>query len=151
MKDLVKVALKIATNAHMGQLRNDGKTPYITHPVIVMENLKKEIKGMKWYDKKTPSFLLSSALLHDVLEDTKLTPKNLLKKGIPKFVVELVETLTHKNEESYSDYIRRLRNRDNPLARKVKIQDIKHNLSTLEPWKKDKRDKYMLALYLLEH
>ena len=152
MKDLVKVAMKIAKKAHKEQFRNDGKTPFVSHPIAVMENLKKEIQGIKWYDKNTPTILFCASLLHDVLEDTKITSKELAKKGIPKAVIDLIETLTHEKDESYINYILRIRkNRGDSFARTIKIEDIKHNLSTLEPWKKDKRDKYMLALYLLEN
>jgi (p)ppGpp synthase/HD superfamily hydrolase len=158
MKDIVKIAFKIAEKAHRGQFRNDNKTPYITHPVTVMENLKKKLlrlkddkilKYCKWYGKNSFSILLCASLLHDVFEDTKLTSKDLIKKRMPKKVVELVELLTHKSEDSYLKYL--LKIKYEVPARLIKIEDIKNNLSTLEPWNKSKRDKYMLALYILEH
>lgn len=148
MKDLVKVALKIATKAHEGQFRNDGKTPYITHPIEVANLLKKELNA-KGTSKKLIVKLYCAALLHDVLEDSSFSELKLKKNGMSQDVINLVKILTHKKECSYFNYI--LEINKNPFAKVIKRNDIKHNLSTLEPWKKDKRDKYMLALYLLEH
>jgi (p)ppGpp synthase/HD superfamily hydrolase len=136
MKNIVKLALKIATKAHKGQFRHDGKTPYITHPIAVAEKFKGAI----------PKIL---ALLHDVLEDSSLSKDDLLKLGIHPIMCHYVNVLTKKTGQSYLDYLLNIKNEY--WVTKVKIEDIKHNLSTLEPKKKTQRDKYLLALYILEH
>lgn len=55
-------ALSIATNAHYGQTRNDGITPYVVHPIRVGGLL-------KYYYPDSP-LLEIAGYLHDVVEDT---------------------------------------------------------------------------------
>jgi len=143
MNRQVKLALEIAKEAHKGQFRHDNKTPYIEHP--------KEV-AMRFYRPfpiDETEILYSVALLHDVIEDSKITAKELLKRGVRKIIVDKVVILTKIEGEKYIDYL--LRVKEDSLATKVKIEDIKHNLSTLEPKKKAQRDKYLLALYILEN
>jgi len=162
--NLVQKALKIAKKAHEGQFRHDGITPYITHPVAVEKLFRKEYKGAKWYRDDMPEVIEAVCLLHDVLEDCnisnldKTVPENedrpiigydLIVRGISEEVVELVECLTHQPFENYAQYIDRIKHHS--VASMIKRIDIKHNLSTVDPKKKHQRDKYLLALYILEH
>lgn len=110
-------AKKIAENAHAGQKRKDG-LEYITHPIAVASLL----KDMK---------LKAIAMLHDVLEDTNYTDSDLREEGMPENVIEVVKMLTRKEGEKYSFYI--MRCNQNVDARKVKLADLQHNLSNLEP------------------
>ena len=64
------------------------------------------------------------ALLHDVVEDTSITYADLEKK-FPKQVVEIVRLLTHDENVDYFDYIRKIKT--NPIATKVKLEDLHHN------------------------
>ena len=64
-KKLILQALKLATEKHKGQFRDEGP-PYTTHCVRVASSLIEEA-GIK--DKNT----IITALLHDTLEDTDLT------------------------------------------------------------------------------
>lgn len=113
---LVQKAKKIAREAHAGQFRRDGVTPYITHPEAVAKKLTKEHE-----------YVIAAAWLHDVLEDTQLTAAHLYSKGIPNGVVDAVSCLTKGAEMSYEDYLFQVRY--NRIALKVKIADILHNLS----------------------
>ena len=61
---LLKKALDIATNAHKEQIDKAGK-PYILHPIRVSERC-------NTVEEKIV------ALLHDVIEDTEITPTTLL-------------------------------------------------------------------------
>lgn len=111
---LYRMAVEIATDAHRGQ-KDKGGNPYIEHPLKVAEGLKEvEMKIV--------------AVLHDVLEDSDTTAEELLQKGFPENLVEAIRVLTHKkgDPDSYEEYIRKVK--ENPIARKVKIEDIKHNL-----------------------
>ena len=56
---LIKVK-EFAMHAHEGQMRKDGKTPYIVHPLEVATHLQKNYHY---------PFLTASGLLHDVVED----------------------------------------------------------------------------------
>lgn len=143
----VVLALKIAKKAHKNKFRHDGKTPYITHPIAI----EKQVSPPIWiyYDKRGEQLQRSVALLHDVLEDSNITKEDLLKEGVDPYVVNVVEILTKNKFEPYLDYI--LTIKKNYMAKTIKIEDIKHNLSTLDPKNKTMKDKYELALYILEH
>lgn len=62
---MITKALKIATEAHDGQVRKYTSEPYIFHPIRVYEILRKH--GIE--DEDT----LVAAILHDVVEDTSVT------------------------------------------------------------------------------
>jgi len=112
---LVWRAYNIAKNAHSGTFRRDQITEYITHPLAVEKLLEKEC-----------DYIRMVALLHDVLEDTSVTEKD-LAIDFPQEVVDAVVLLTHKKDEAYEDYIKKVK--ENKIARKVKITDMLHNLS----------------------
>ena len=131
--ELIDKAGDIAKKVHKGQYRKNGETPYITHPLGVAINF-----------IGNPT-LIAIALLHDVLEDTTISPEELIKEGIPKLVVDVVEILTKRDDEKYLDYILRIKN--NPLATMVKIEDIRHNYPTTH---KSKQERYDMALYILK-
>ena len=136
LEDLYTRAVEIATAAHEGQTRWGGE-PYITHPLAVANYFHMSIEKIV-------------AVLHDVIEDTDITGNDLLDE-FPDEIVGSVLVMTHKEHESYADYIMRVRK--NHIARKVKLADIKHNLSDLDKnpqAHKQRKDKYQLAIKLLE-
>lgn len=105
-------ALQFAARKHAGQMRNNGDT-YIIHPIRVAQEVKTAEQKV-------------IALLHDVLEDTDTTFSELEELfGTP--IADAVEALTHREGESYVDYIERVK--QNPDAVQVKIADICDNLS----------------------
>lgn len=106
-------AMKIAYDAHEGQLDYNG-VPYIFHPYHLAEQMDDEIS-------------CTAALLHDVVEDTSLTFED-LAKTFPEEVMEVVKLLTHDENDNYFDYVRKIK--INPIARKVKLEDLKHNSNT---------------------
>ncbi len=59
-------ALHFSAKKHAGQLRKDGFTPYINHPIEVAYLLT-EVGGVR------DPVLVMAALLHDTLEDTQTT------------------------------------------------------------------------------
>ena len=108
---LTNKALRMAYRAHSGQTDSCG-VPYIFHPYHLAEQMTEELA-------------CCTALLHDVLEDTPITAKQ-LRTQFPSAVVDAVEALTRKKGEDYFDYISRLK--PNPIARKVKLADLAHNV-----------------------
>lgn len=139
MDDIIKLADKIAQEAHEGQFDKAGK-PYIEHPRFVAAC----VSGK--YEK-------AAALLHDVIEDSDFMLEDLRRRGIPDEVLSAVELLTKKKSESYEEYI--LQIKENPIARAVKIADLKHNsdISRIaEPSPKDfaRVEKYHRSIALLE-
>lgn len=133
-KIMITLARNIAEEAHKGQFCKDGTTPYIRHP----EEVARRVKG------NTDAEVI--AWLHDVIEDTSVTAQMLLQYGIPKYIVGVVELLTHEKNESYLDYLAIVAL--NPLARKVKKADIEANLAD-KPTPKQIR-KYTEGLLQLE-
>ncbi len=109
---VVMCALKLAMNAHDGQLDLAG-APYLLHPLAVAREMQTE-DGF------------AAALLHDVMEDSDYTPDDLRAAGIPRHVIEALCLLTRSKEEPYLTYVRRLGS--NPLARAVKLADLRHNM-----------------------
>ncbi len=108
----IEKALKIALDAHKGQLDKAGK-PYILHPLRIMAKMPTEE-------------LMIIALLHDVVEDSAYTLEDLRRKGFSERIVDAVDYLTRRDGEAYDAYI--LRAKQNPLAIPVKLADLEDNM-----------------------
>jgi hypothetical protein len=111
-------AIEIAVRAHAGQLypaRDGERGPYVLHLFRVM-------LAVEGWEART------AAVLHDVIEDTSVTADELREEGIPERVIDAVVALTHREEDSYTDYVDALA--PNPLAREVKLADLADNLAT---------------------
>ena len=110
----VKKAFEIAEKAHAGQVDKAG-ADYIFHPMTLASNCGEDISAV------------IVALLHDVAEDTNLTLEY-LQKNVPLTDEELtaLKLLTHDKNIPYPDYI--IENIKNPIAKKVKLCDLEHNL-----------------------
>ena len=129
-------ALIIMFQAHKGQKDKAGKT-YIFHPLKVYF-------GVKTKDAKI------IALLHDVLEDSNYTIEDLdFLTEKQKYSLNL---LTHKKDESYFDYIEKIR--DDDIAKEVKLSDLKHNsnlkrLKNITEKDLERVEKYKKAIEIL--
>lgn len=136
---LTNEALKLAYRAHHGQV-DKGGIPYIFHPYHLAEQMQDE-------------YTTCVALLHDVVEDTDVTLEA-LAAIFPKEVVDAVALMTHREGEPYLDYVARIK--ENPLARTVKLADLRHNTdeSRLENASEETlayyRAKYKKAFEILE-
>lgn len=67
------------------------------------------------------------AWLHDVLEDTDVTPEVMSQHGIPDEVIFCVRLLTKTEGVDYDSYLASVKG--NPVAKKVKVADMLSNLS----------------------
>jgi len=118
----VGVARLIATVAHKGQKRADGKTDYITHPLRVVELVNEWSKSIE-YNKD----MIAAAWLHDVVEDTKVTLLDLEIWGIEKPILLLVGLLTKfKGGPADKHYYDNIKN--NLAALMIKCADRCSNL-----------------------
>ena len=108
--ELTIKAMNLAYSAHHGQF-DKGGVPYIFHPIHLAEEMDDEISTCV-------------ALLHDTVEDTAVTLED-LSKEFPAEVVNAVRLLTHGEDVDYFDYVRAIR--QNPIAVKVKLADLRHN------------------------
>jgi len=111
--ELLGKVLVLATNAHAGQFDRGGN-PYILHPLKVMH-----------YLKSNDEELQCMALLHDVIEDTKTTWKELEDIGCTPRIINAVAALTKMPGQSYEEYQEGIFG--NPDAMKVKMADLRHN------------------------
>lgn len=105
-------AITIAAQAHKGETDKAGAC-YILHPIRLMMKMKTESEMM-------------AAVLHDVVEDTDWAIEMLREQGFSEEVLEAVECLTKRSEESYEEFIERAGT--NPIARRVKIADLEDNM-----------------------
>ncbi len=136
--NLLDKAVSIAKLAHQGQVDKAG-VDYINHPLRVMDAVEDEKEKIV-------------AVLHDVVEDSEITLKDLRKQGFSEEIVTAVGCLTRLPGETYEQFIERVK--CNPLARKVKLHDLEDNmdLSRLETVsEKDLRrvEKYKAAMNVL--
>ena len=136
---LTKKAIKICFDAHKNQ-RDKSGLPYVFHPFHLAEQMETEQE-------------VCAALLHDVVEDSDHTLEELSRAGFPDEVVGAVGALTHDPHMHYLEYVARLR--QDPIARRVKLADLKHNsdLSRLgDVTDQDRRRvlKYRMAQAILE-
>ena len=131
---LTRKAMRICYAAHEGQVDKSG-VPYVFHPLHLAEQMETEEE-------------ICTALLHDVVEDTKWTLAELEAEGFPASVLDAVRLLTREKDVSYMAYIERLSG--NRIARKVKLADLEHNSDLtrlLEVTERDlkRQEKYFLA------
>lgn len=108
---LTRKAMIIAYEAHKNQVDKSG-VPYIYHPIHVAEQMNTENECI-------------IALLHDVVEDTNVTFKQ-LEEVFSKEIIDILKLLTREENIEYDEYIKRIKN--NSIACKVKIADLTHNL-----------------------
>jgi (p)ppGpp synthase/HD superfamily hydrolase len=109
---LLEKALRLAVEAHWGQ-KDRARQPYILHPLRVMCRMETEEERIV-------------AVLHDVVEDTRVTLDNLREQGFPESIVQAVDCLTKRQGEPYEAQIERAK--ANPVARRVKIADLEDNI-----------------------
>lgn len=110
--NLYKQALEFAALKHVGHKRKNGDN-YIIHPIRVSQEV---------FTEKQKCI----ALLHDVLEDTETTYEE-LKAAFGVDIAHSVLVLTKTENETYEEYIQRVKT--NPDATAVKIADIADNLN----------------------
>ena len=150
-KELTALAHQIATAAHGTTTRNDKKTLYITHPRAVAK-IALEIARTYFPDWTEDQLyqLEQVAILHDVVEDTSVTLKDLIDYGFSDLVIKSVAAITKhpvKGAESYLDYLKRVYAYQ--YSRISKLADLSHNMSDLKPG--NMLDKYVLAQEYLKY
>lgn len=136
--ELTKKAMRISFFAHKNQVDKSG-IPYVYHPFHVAEQMDDEITTCV-------------ALLHDVVEDSGFTLRDLTSQGFPRVVTDAVALLTHDDRVPYMEYIERIKS--NPIAAKVKIANLEHNsdltrLDVVNSAALERVEKYRKALFML--
>jgi len=109
--ELTKKAMQLCFAAHKDQVDKSG-LPYVFHPFHVAEQMTTEETTV-------------AALLHDVVEDTDCSLSDIAAMGFPQSVIDALKLLTHDDSVPYMTYVAAIRS--NPIARAVKLADLKHN------------------------
>jgi (p)ppGpp synthase/HD superfamily hydrolase len=131
-------AIELATKLHDGQVDKGGER-YIEHPLRVMNSVEGETEKIV-------------AVLHDTVEDTSVTVAE-LEDLFGSLVASAVKALTRLAGEDYFEFIDRVK--QNPIAAKVKVADIKDNmnlarLKTISDQDRKRNEKYKKALSILQ-
>jgi (p)ppGpp synthase/HD superfamily hydrolase len=108
-------AIGLAAKHHSG-VRDRGGQPYVLHPLRLMMKMETEAERMV-------------AVLHDLVEDTPVTLASLRSQGFPDEVVVAIDCLTRRQDETYAQFIERIR--PNALASRVKLADLEDNMNVL--------------------
>ncbi len=134
-----KQALKLCFEAHKEQVDKSG-IPYVFHPFHLAEQMQTEETTVV-------------ALLHDLVEDTPYTIEDLKGMGFDENITDAIALMTNADGVDYMDYVREIKK--NPIAKAVKIADLKHNsdltrLDVIDEKALRRREKYLKAMALLE-
>lgn len=120
-------AASMAARAHQGQLRKDGRTPYVAH-VYRVTLIVRDLFGCD------DEAALAAALLHDIIEDTASDYDD-IAEAFGTNVADLVAALTKNmalpedvREREYDDRLARADWR----ARLIKLADVYDNLMDQE-------------------
>lgn len=114
--NMIEKAKEFATEAHSGQFRRDGVTPYIKHPKAVAERLAGESEN-----------LIAAAWLHDVVEDCGVSYDE-LSYEFNSEVADLVWCVSKLDRETYRERINYIKVCGEDAV-KLKTADILSNLS----------------------
>lgn len=151
-QELITRAFEFAQKAHEGQYREGGE-PYITHPLAAAEMIA---------DLKLDSATIAACLMHDVLEDTKVTEVEMEREFGPEvtFLVKGVTKLANLTYQGEPDLKARQNLKAASLRKMffamaedirvilIKLADRYHNISTLGS--KDPESRKRIALETLE-
>lgn len=135
-----------AKQKHKGQIRKDG-SPYINHPIKVAELIKKYFKNHKKINE-----LITAAYLHDTLEDTN-TSKKEIEEIFGEYVSHLVTGVTNEKQ------LKRKIGKTNYLCNKIitmdedtlnlKLCDRLANILDLDKVPEDFKEKYEIETTIL--
>lgn len=117
----VEETIQFIQQLYEGQTDKAGISAWL-HPKAVMDNLGPD----------APEHEKLAALLHDVVEDKLASLNTLDGMGYSYPVLAAVDLLTKPEGMTYFDYIRRIANSHNATSIRVKLADLKHNLSRTE-------------------
>lgn len=137
--EMTKRALALCFEAHKDQKDKSG-LPYVFHPFHLAEQME---------DEETTIV----ALLHDVIEDAEYTIEDLQKAGFSQNVISAIALMTHDPQVPYMEYVRAIKS--NPIARAVKLADLRHNsdmtrLDIITQRDEERAQKYLDAIVILE-
>jgi hypothetical protein len=111
--EMIDKMIRLAVKGHAGQF-DKGGNPYILHVLKVMDNLHTNDEELQCI-----------AVGHDLIEDTRITAKEMLRQGISPRVVTAIEMLTKKKGRTDDEYLNVILS--NVDCMRVKKADLQHN------------------------
>lgn len=139
-RGLFRKAVEVAVQAHAGQVDGLG-VPKICHCIAVTNGVSGE-------------YAKCVAMLHDTVEDTELTLDDLRGFGFPERIVKAVGILTHDKKTPYLDYVQRIWDSGDLLARIVKRADLLDNTDPYRceksPVSEEKQELYKQAKQIMK-
>jgi guanosine-3',5'-bis(diphosphate) 3'-pyrophosphohydrolase len=140
--ELIQRGYVVSAKYHKGQVRMNGE-PYLTHPLEVA-NILAELK--------LDAVTVTAGLLHDVLEDTLMTPEELRKQfgddvfllvdGVTKIAQVHLTSRQQKQAETFRKMLLAMVSDIRVLF--VKLADRLHNMRTLQYLPPDRRERISL-------
>ena len=140
--ELIEKAYRFSWNAHKDQKRLSGE-PFLSHPVSVAIILA---------EQKLDTVTITASLLHDILEDTTISPQKILEEfgeeilhlveGVTKIQKFQLKSREERQAESYRKMLLSMAEDIRVII--IKFADRLHNLRTLDFLESDKI-KYIAA------
>lgn len=121
--------LEFARRKHEGQFRDDKVTPYIEHPIKVAE-LVRHYKKSKNIDA-----IVAAALLHDTMEDTYTSYRELVDnfgEMVASMVLEVTSAKMVLKLKGKACYLKHKMNHMSPYALVIKLADRLANLRDMK-------------------
>ena len=135
--ELVRLAYKVANKAHPGQFRKSGE-PYIHHPLSV---------ALILADLKLDYFCIVAAVLHDCIEDTSVTKKDVqaqfgdqvahIVEGVSKLTSLEFTSSSQKQAQNFQKLILAMSKDMRVMV--IKLADRLHNMRTLDSMSDEKK------------
>jgi (p)ppGpp synthase/HD superfamily hydrolase len=123
--DMFVLAASVAARAFQHHRRDQTRELYLTHALDVAQALGPDATVSE----------LSTAVLHDVLEDTGWTMDDLAESGVEATVLDAVGTLTRRPEEQDEEFVARICATPGDvgvIAQRVKLADLTVNIATAD-------------------
>jgi (p)ppGpp synthase/HD superfamily hydrolase len=133
-------AVSVAARAFDDRRREDTRELHLTHALDVAQALGPEATVSE----------LSTAVLHDVLEDSDWTADDLADSGVDGTILEAVKTLTRRTDEDDADFVARICATPDAVgvtARRVKVADVTVNLANARS--REEREHYERSLSIV--
>ena len=121
IEEMLAAAETLCIVAHSGVKRKDG-TAYVEHPRRVAQ-----AAALGFLPTSSLAYIVG--LLHDVVEDSSITLEALREAGFSYEVINAVDALTRRKKQGETYRETSMRVAANPLARVVKMADLKDNMA----------------------
>lgn len=109
----LSIAIALVAEKFVNKTDKSGQ-PYVLHCLHVMNTIKSEDENVK-----------IAAVMHDLIEDTDVTFKDLADMQFSSKVLRLMHLVTHDKTTSYDDYIKAIS--CDTDATDIKLADLRHN------------------------